>query len=680
MYSIYALFLISMVPFFANAQNNDTVNRQIDIEEVVITGQFKPTSLRNSIYKIRSIDKKTILRRGTADMSTLLNTQLGIRFNNDLTLGESDIQIMGVSGQNVKILLDGVPLIDRGSTKQSLSQIDVNIIERIEIVEGPISVMYGTDALAGVVNIITNQASLNKNKWGLTARILEETVSSEYNLIRKEGRHNAHVGVNYKFNKWKFDWSGSKNDFGGYQGKNTGRTLEWQPKDQWHTTGRVGYNGEDFQTNYTISYANENIYTPGAIEANYKYIDKNYITDRLTQTLQSQLKISDQFHLSTSLAYQHYQRRTKTQLFDLQTQGHQLTTNQGEQDLSRFNQVFVRVNGIYRFNKSLSVLTGVELDQDKGSGARIDVGARVYNMAGFLATEYQPFVWLMIRPGVRFIYNSTYDAPPAIPSINAKFVLGQQWDLRMGYARGFRAPALRELYFTFHDSNHAIEGNKDLKAEYNNNYNTSLSYNTKWSENSFFRSSIGAFFNQFNNLITTGLLTEDSNVSTYINVGKFKTTGGTWENSFHYYNWNLDLGFSYTGRYNDMYIENKSLGKFFWTPEINAMVSRDFPQWGANINVFYKLYGERPSYRVSGSGDRMEINQAHQQAYNQLDISIGKELFGSLVLQAGVRNLTNTMNVWNTASEGTGAHEVNNSSIPISYGRSAFLGILYQIK
>ena len=64
---------------------------------------------------------------------------------------------MGMSGNNVKILLDGIPLIDRGATKQSLSQLDVNSIERVEIVEGPMSVVYGTDALAGVINIITKR-------------------------------------------------------------------------------------------------------------------------------------------------------------------------------------------------------------------------------------------------------------------------------------------------------------------------------------------------------------------------------------------------------------------------------------------------------------------------------------------------------------------------------------------
>src|SRR5262245_7629628 len=106
------------------------------LDEVVITGQFSPQSIKNSVYRVRVIKKEQIQLRGATDITGVLNNELGIRFNTDYTLGETDIAIMGMSGQNVKVLLDGIPLIDRGSTKQSLSQVDINTIERIELVEG----------------------------------------------------------------------------------------------------------------------------------------------------------------------------------------------------------------------------------------------------------------------------------------------------------------------------------------------------------------------------------------------------------------------------------------------------------------------------------------------------------------------------------------------------------------
>ncbi len=83
---------------------------------------------------------------------------------------------------------------------------------------------------------------------------------------------------------------------------------------------------------------------------------------------------------------------------------------------------------------------------------------------------------ILIRPGVRFSKNSIYDAPPIIPSLNTKFILNKNLDLRLSYARGFRAPILRELYFNFHDASHSIEGNPNLKAEYSNSFIGSLTW------------------------------------------------------------------------------------------------------------------------------------------------------------------------------------------------------------
>src|SRR5690606_35764775 len=198
---ILYIYICCFLPTLVAAQVSQVpVLQPRSIEEVVVTGQFEPISIKNSVYKVRSINQDQIRRRSTTDITTLLNTELGARFSNDLTLGESDIQLMGMSGQNVKILIDGVPLLDRGATKQSLSQIDLNTVEKIEIVEGPVSVIYGTDALAGVINIITRKQDGIKGRWNLQARLLEETVEQEYTPFTKEGKHNAHLGLDYEHN------------------------------------------------------------------------------------------------------------------------------------------------------------------------------------------------------------------------------------------------------------------------------------------------------------------------------------------------------------------------------------------------------------------------------------------------------------------------------------------------
>lgn len=147
----------------------------VRLQDVVVTGQYVPQSLKNSVYQVRTISAEYIRLRGATSVLGVLDNQLGVRFSNDATLGETDVEIMGMSGASVKVLLDGVPLVDRGSTRQSLSQIDINTVERIEIVEGPMSVVYGTDALAGVINIITRKQT-DGDQLAVSARVQEETV------------------------------------------------------------------------------------------------------------------------------------------------------------------------------------------------------------------------------------------------------------------------------------------------------------------------------------------------------------------------------------------------------------------------------------------------------------------------------------------------------------------------
>jgi len=93
--------------------------------------------------------------------------------------------MLGLSGQYVKVLIDGVPLEGRSGTANAvdLSQINVLSIDRIEIVEGPMSVNYGADALGGVINVITKKST--SQKLSAQVSLHEETVGEEYKLVFK---------------------------------------------------------------------------------------------------------------------------------------------------------------------------------------------------------------------------------------------------------------------------------------------------------------------------------------------------------------------------------------------------------------------------------------------------------------------------------------------------------------
>jgi len=135
-----------------------------------------------------------------------------------------------------------VPLVERGAKKQVLSQIDINTIERVEIVEGPMSVIYGTDALAGVINIITRKRG--KDGINIGARLHEESVGSEYNFFTEKGIHNQPPccwGYTMKTDCTPMPGLLTTDGFGGWRGNETGRALRFQSKEQYITSGTVGF-------------------------------------------------------------------------------------------------------------------------------------------------------------------------------------------------------------------------------------------------------------------------------------------------------------------------------------------------------------------------------------------------------------------------------------------------------
>ncbi len=236
------------------------------LQEVVVTGQFEPQSMKQSLYQVRTITPEMIQQRNAVNVQTILSTELGIRFSNDAVLGTADIKLMGMTGQNVRILVDGVPLLDRGAIRESLNQIDINSIERIEIVEGPMSVMYGTDALAGVINVITKKGGDQASNIGVEARVLEETVGDNYNAFTDDGVHNESVNIHGKLRSWYASGGVTRNNFGGWKQSTTANPelKDWLPKEQWLGNGMLGYRRDNLNVWYRLNYLNENILTPGS--------------------------------------------------------------------------------------------------------------------------------------------------------------------------------------------------------------------------------------------------------------------------------------------------------------------------------------------------------------------------------------------------------------------------------
>lgn len=660
------------------------IENKNQLEEVVVTGQFSPQSLRNSLYKVKVINSESIRQKAAVNVQSLLNTEIGVRLSNDMALGETDFELMGMSGNNVKVLIDGVPMIDRGSNKQSLSQIDVNTIERIELVEGPMSVTYGTDALAGVINIITKKPKGSiDNTYSISANLQEETVGDEYAFASGDGIHNQSVQASFGHQSGMYVNGGySRKKTNGWKGEKTGRERMWQPKDQNLLNGTVGYaNRKGLNIWYRLDYLDEEIKTPinGSAATPHEVSERNYITNRYTHQLQSDWKLNNRLTFNLAASYQDYERTTRTIMSNQLTGERWLSITESAQDVTTMKSWFARATASWMVSSKLSLQPGVEFHEMSGGGDRIQGERSIADLAAFLSAEWKPLEWLDIRPGVRTIPFSDYKAPVAIPSILTKFSLTGDMDLRVSYAYGFRAPTLREMYMSFHNANHNIDGNPDLKAEYSNNFSASYTWRILHNETIRLTSTVSGFYNDFRDRIIVTVDEKDPTHNTYNNIDKYRTTGGSFENAVAWKDLQANVNVSLVGRYNsyadDSSLKGEDMPTFRFSPELSTSVTYKLRKTNTDFNLFYKFTGSRKEYRQKS--DTKEMYLGGVDSYSWADLTITQKVFEFLSVNAGIKNIFDITMVNNNA--GGSGHTAAGSSVMIGSGRSYFLGLSFQL-
>lgn len=640
---------------------------RLNLSEVVITAQYAPIPVDQAVQKVQVIDKDKIGQMGSVNMRDVLSNQLNVRLQQDNVLG-AGMSLQGISGENVKILMDGVPMIGRLNGNIDLSQINVNNVERVEFIEGPLSVQYGTNALAGTINIITKNSSKKKITVGTTAYY--ESIGT-YNL-------NADANVHYK--KHNLQVSGGRNYFDGWNPNDapfyfprpriadSTRYKQWKPKEQYFANLTYQYAVKKLSLGFKSAYFNEKIINRGYPRAPYSEtsFDDYYYTTRIDNSVFLNGKISKNWTLNTLSAYNYYNRVKKTVFKDLTTLNETLSGNSSDQDTSRFTLLMSRASFIHSNDSArLNYEIGYDVNYESALGKRIDKQLQYMgDYAGFVTLEYKPFSKLVIKPGVRYAYNTVYKTP-LVPSLNLKWAMDDHHTLRASYARGFRAPSLKELYFLFVDINHNIVGNPDLRAEQSDNYTLSYNYRTNIKD---YRVKVDAsvFYNDIYHLITLAQTTGTE--YSYINIGKYKTLGLQLGNTLRFKKISFQTGFNYTGRYNDL-SETENVPQFTFSPEVQENISYRFTKQKATVSLFYKYNGKLPGFVMVNN----EVQQTALSAYHTMDVTASRLFFKERMgITLGCKNVFDVKNISSSLAS-SGAHSTSASSVPFSTGRNYFI-------
>lgn len=681
----YQLFQDTLdVPGANHFKLNLLVNQ---LEDFVVTGQFSTQSAERSVFSVKVIDKEQIQARNAVTLSEALNNALNIRLSQDLALGSSTASLMGVSGQNVKILLDGVPLVNRNGNGNNadLSQINLNLIERIEIVEGPMAVNYGANALAGVINLITRKKASSGSEINLS--LLEESAGREYGF--DAGRHIHNLTLDHRLStRFSTQIGLQHNNFSGFSGSAAPRQYEWNPKRQWQSNALIRYTGDKYQLHYKLDYLNELISDFGSPQNNFLQngenqpfaVDEEYLSKRFIHQLQFTNDASGKYRVDGFLSYSDFSRDKRRYALNLVTGSQNLTKGEGDQDRSTYKVLEAGGTLSGDLSNRVKVQSGYQLTFETVGGGRISKGERsINNIAFYSSLEWTPSARITLRPGARFAYNSSF-GKQLIPSLQGKFNLPAKTELRVAYGHGFRAPSVRELYFEFVDSNHRIFGNSALEPEYSHYYSLNIqkSYDIAGISS---KTELNSFFNDIDNQIGLAQSSTDATAVSYININRFKTLGGSLIQKIESSKLSIAVGFSYIGRYNNLPTagtQDRNLRQFFYTPEANTSFSYRFPS-NLNINLFYKYSGKLQSYFSSSDGEgNEEITIGQIDDYHWLDLNMSYTIIKCIELGLGAKNLLDIQRINNSGVAG-GIHS-GGSDLPVSYGRSYFIKLNYNLK
>ena len=203
--------MMSAVSCPASAQKNDTIphrksrSKQVQLDEVVVRGQTV-NKVKQSAFNAVAVDTKE-MRNSTKSLSEALAKAPGIKLRESGGVG-SDMSLMldGFSGKHVKIFIDGVPQEGVGSSF-GLNNIPVNFANRIEVYKGVVPVGFGTDAIGGVINVVTNKrhsgwfadasysfGSFNTHKSYVNfGQTFKNGMTYEVNIFQNYSDNNYHV-------------------------------------------------------------------------------------------------------------------------------------------------------------------------------------------------------------------------------------------------------------------------------------------------------------------------------------------------------------------------------------------------------------------------------------------------------------------------------------------------------
>lgn len=465
------------------------------LDQTVVTAARRAQRLRDAVTTVEVVSRADLERTGASDLASVLTEQTGIELQGGHPAG-AGVMLQGFGSERVLVLLDGQPVAGRISGVFDISRIPVAMVERVEVVKGAQSTLYGSEAMGGVVNIITRAPS--RGTLGAATTLTAGTqgrLDATASLTGGRGPLASSVDLSRR----KVETTPGLDALTGAlaQRLDGAAKLRWAPDSARHAELSL------------LALDERQRWRSGTF---YNFGDNRQLSARLGVSF---TRGAHRFSPGAwSSTYDHVSRAS--------TQPLPIAGDTGQRQRQRVHQAELLYAG--RFGRRLAVDAGTQVRIDEIETARVPGGLRsLTTVEPFAQLEYAPSARLTLLPGVR-VSRSTLWGTNVTPRVAARATVGDRLTLRASVGDGFRAPDFKELFMFFQNTNadYAVQGNPDLRPESSRNVMLGAELATGAG---YLRAQ--AFHNRFRDFIETRVITAPGEppVYQYANVDDGSTRG-----------------------------------------------------------------------------------------------------------------------------------------------------------